>query len=352
MQTYLYPNNFQLTQIDQNLLPVYELQDPIFKMFPVRTKDTAHVIWEQKDDYTGVMQIRGYDGEFPMVQTVGINRFTINPGIYGEGMPITEQELTERRGFGQISQPISIADLVQDRHLHLMTRHWNRMSQITWTLLATGTYSVINDVTNSLGIIDAYQPQSYTSGTPWSTTATATPLADYRAVQLLHRGHSVSFGSKATAFQNLATWNAMIANSNTADLGGRRSTGLETIEGVAQYSALALKDNLPMVEIWDEGYKSDGITDNYTSGTFTTFIPDGAVIIIGKRTNGAPVGEFQLTRNAQNPDVSPGYFVKVTDSMATEHGRPPRKIEVFRGFNGGPQISYGSAIVILQTGVA
>lgn len=346
MQTYVYPTNLELQLVDQNLLPVLELADPIFELFPVREHDAARVAWEQEDDYQGLMQMRGYEGAFPSVNGTAVKRYSADPGVYGEFDVISEQELTERRGFGQLGTPIDISDLVLRRHAKLATRHYNRMSWILWQLLVTGVYNIVGP-TGAVIKRDAYAPQTYSAGTTWATHATAGPLADFRAVTLLHRGHSVSFGANATAFMNLSTFNDMIANSNTNDLGGRRTTGLQTIEGLDDYNKLALKDNLPQVKIWDEGYKSDG-TDGQTAGTFSTFIADGKVVVVGRRTNGAPLGEFQLTRNASNADMGSAPLVKVVDTGAGENEQPPRLIKVFRGFNGGPSVTMPGSIVVMS----
>jgi hypothetical protein len=343
-QTWVYPTNMELMEVDQNLLPVLELSDPIFELFPVRNHDSARVVWEQEDDYTGLMQMRGYEGEFPSVNGTAIKRYSADPGIYGEHDVVSEQEITERRGYGMVNQPIDVSDLVLKRHAKLATRHYNRMSWILWQLLTTGVYNIVGP-TGAVVKRDAYSPQSYT-GSIWATPATATPLGDFRGVTLLHRGHSVSFGSNATAFMNLKTFNNMIANTNANDLGGRRTTGLATIEGLDDFNKLALKDNLPNVRVYDEGYKSDG-NDGLTAGAFYTFIPDGVVVIVGRRTNGAPIGEFQLTRNASNPDCGAAPLVRVIDKGADENSEPPRKVKVFRGFNGGPAIQQPGAVVVM-----
>lgn len=346
VQTYVFPTNIELFEVDQNLLPVLELSDPIFSLFPVREHDAARVAWEQEDDYLGLMQMRGYEGEFASVGGTAVKRYSAAPGVYGEHDIISEEELTERRGFGQLGTPIDISDLVMRRHAKLATRHFNRMSWILWQLLTTGVYNILGP-TGAVTQRDSYSPQSYAAGTAWSTTATATPLADFRAVTILHRGHSVTFGNRATAFMNQKTFNNMIANSNTADLGGRRSTGLETIEGLDQFNRLAMKDNLPQVQIWDEGYKSDG-TDGNTAGTFVPFIADNTVVVVGRRLNGAPIGEFQLTRNASNANMGSAPLVKVVDTGAGENEKPPRQIKVFRGFNGGPSVTQPASVVVMS----
>lgn len=344
MQTYVYPSSIEMSEVDQALAPVLALNDPIFSLFPVRETDSALVAWEQEDDYLGLMQMRGYDAEFPSVPGSGVRRFTMDPGVYGEYDVITELEITTRRGYGTLNMPIDISDLVLRRHRKLATRHYNRMSQVMWTLLGTGVYKITGP-TGAVIKTDSYAPQTYTAAIPWASTATATPLADLRTVTLLHRGFSVSFGSSSSAFMNLRTFNSAIANSNANDLGGRRGTGLESVEGLEAFNRLATRDNLPNIVVLDEGFRSDG-TDGLTAGQWYPFIPDNTVILIGRRLNNAPIGEFLLTRNANNPNLGSMPFVKVVDS-ADGNGTPPRTIKVYRGMNGGPGLYLPGSVVVL-----
>lgn len=335
-----YPSSIELSTVDQNYLPILSQMDPIFQLFPVVEKDASLVAWEQRDDYLGLMQIRGYDAEFPAVPPAGQKRFMMEPGVYGEHDLITEYEITTRKGFGSMGQPINIRDIVVERTEKLATRHYQRMSWIMWTLLTTGRF-VVTGPTGAVVKEEAYNAQRFTAGVTWATVATASPLGNFRSVALMHRGSSVNFGSRAVAFMNQVTFNYMVSNTNANDLGGRRATGFQTIEGLADVNTLTAKDGLPNIVIFDEGYKDD-------AGTFTTYIPDNVIIVVGRRVNGASIGEFQLTRNASNSNVSSAPLVRVVDEGADENTKPPRKISVFRGFNGGPCIYYPGSVVIMS----
>ncbi len=343
---FVYPTNMELMAIDQDLLPVLSQSNPIFREFPIRERDATVLKWEQRGNYLGLMQAAGQEGEYPVIPAVAIADYELTPGRYGEHALIQGKEIEDRRGFGQVNQPINIKDLVIERHEQTATRQFNLMSYITWTVLSQGSYSIVAP-NNVIVKKDAVVLQSYDSvnngltGAYWSNETTGGPISDFRQVKLLHRGHSVMFDSKASAYMNLKTLNFMLANVNTADLFGRRSQGLETIEGIDQYNRfIAMRDNLPNVVEYDEGYLDD-------AGTFHPFIPDGVVVLIGKRTNGAALGEFSLTRNANNGNSS-SPLVKVVEKGLGENQAPPVQIGVFRGFNGGPRIFYGNAIVIMK----
>jgi hypothetical protein len=69
--------------------------------------------------------------------------------------------------------------------------------------------------------------------------------------------------------------------------------------------------------------------------------------VVGRRDNGASLGEFVLTRNANNPDLGSAAFVKIVDS-AEAGGTPPRTIKIYRAMNGGPAIWYPGSVVVMS----
>lgn len=266
-----------------------------------------------------------------------MKRWEMVPGAYGEFEPLDERELTDARAYGQFGQPMDISDRVIRAQRHLLERRLDRIENILWTLLATGTFSVAGPNGTTIAT-DAYSIQTYTASTGWATAATSTPLHDFRQVQLKHRGQSVSFNSDAKAYMNLGTLNNLLANTNNADLYGRRVTGLATVNSPEQLAQLLMQDALPNPVIYDEGYLDD-------SGTFHTFIPDNTVVVLGRRLNNAPLGRFVYTRNANNPNAAPGPYMRVIDN--TDRAIP-RSIEVHDGFNGGPAIEYPGAVVAMS----
>lgn len=335
MGTYVYPNNAEMTQVQQDMLPVLTQADPIFEIMPIETKNAAVVMWEQEDDYIGLQQLRGLNGAPPTVKAVGGKRFIVEPGIYGEMMSIDEMEITLRRGYGDFASPINISDLVRRRQDQLMTRMINRLKYIGWTLVVGGTFSV-NGPDGLVHHTDSFSLQTY-AGSDWSTVATATPLADFRAVKLLARGHSVNFGRQAKAYANSTTVNRMLANTNAGDIGGKRLNGGNSFNSLADMNQVLLDNDLPMVVDYDEGYKND-------AGTFANFIADDKVVVVGRRTDGGRIAGYQMTRNANNTNEAPGAYTKVVD----DPNRVPRNVEVHHGHNGGPAFYFPSAVVIMS----
>ncbi|MBS1716461.1 MAG: major capsid protein [Armatimonadetes bacterium] len=334
MSNYTYPSNAELTLIMQEKLPVRTMDDSVFNIMPLEDDDAALVLWEQEDNYTGLMNLRGLEGQPGRVSRVGMKQYMMQPGTYGDFISLDETEITISRAPGSVALPINLEQTILKRQDQLMNRAIDRLRYIGWSLVSNGQFTVptpSGDLTHS----DSFNLQTYVAGTPWSTSATATPLADFRNVKLLGRGKGVNFGQVATAYMNQVTFNNMVSNTNTADLAGRRVAELFAPLNLDEINRVLLGEQLPQIEIYDDGYLDD-------SGTFQSFIPDNRVIVVGKRPGGQKVASFKMTRNANNVDSGPGMYTKVIDKGELQ---VPRTIEVHVGFNGGPVVYYPSAIV-------
>ncbi|MEQ1761554.1 MAG: major capsid protein [Pyrinomonadaceae bacterium] len=333
MSNFVFPTAAELSEIEQVKLPVLTMNDPLFTVMPIRTSENFIVMWEQKDNFTGLQGLRGLDGSPARVNAVGGKRYQMTPGVYGEFSAINEEELTIRRQYGSFATPIDISDLVVDRQDQLLSRRIDRIRQIGWSVLQ-GSFAV----SGLQGIVhaDAYPVSRYTASVVWATRATATPLQDFRNVQLLEEGRSASFGSNAKAFMNRRTFNDMVANLNANDLAGRRVTGLLSVLNLDEINRVLMGEGLPQAVIYNDGYLND-------SGTWVPFIANNRVIVVGARSSGSTM-EYQMVRNATNPNMEPGAYTRVWDSAA-EDGRPPRRIEVHDGHNGGPALHFPGDIV-------
>lgn len=342
MTEFQFPTSNELRMIEQDKMPDLVRERPIFTHFPIETDDTPQLTWEQEDNYLGLQQLRGLGGDPPRVNKTGLKRYTMFPGIYGEFEPVDETELMMRRQYGTWSTPVNIDDLVVRIQDKLLLRRRDRQELILWTLVIAGVFSVAGP-SGAISHTDAYTTQTFTASVAWGTPATSTPIADFRAVQLLGRGHSVNFGAQARAYMSRTTYNKLMANTNAADLGGKKGPGLASISGPDEVNRLLSNDDLPQFTIYDEGYLSE------PSGTFVPFIADNKVVVIGRRPGNAPIGAYRMVRNVNNPDMAPGAYTAVIDRGADGPGRRiPRMIEVHDGHNGGPVIYYPSAIVLMN----
>ena len=341
--TFTYPSNSELMAIERDKIPLLSANRPIFEIIPMKNIKAELLMTEQLANIVGIQGVRGMNGAPKSVNGLGSTIRYGEPGVYGEFMTIDEKQLTAQRQFESYNQPIKIDDLVLMKQEQLLERRLNRIELNGWTLLANGTFTATDPVSGAVLHTDTYATQTYVPGIPWETSATATPLADFRGVQLLALGHSVSFGSNSRAYMNRLTLNKMLSNTNAADLYGRRVTGLATANSLNQINELFLNDDLPQIVVYEGSYFTE-------AGVATRYIPNNKVIVVGHRTTGVPVGNYQFTRNANNPDMAPGPYMRVTDSLNT--GNPvPRTIRLDDGHNGGPVLYYPAAVVAMTIGV-
>lgn len=303
-----------------------------FQIMPVREVKAARLQYEQRDNIRGLQRIRGYNGEFQRVSAVGGKQYDYVPGVYGEYMFIDEKELTTRRAYGQYG-PVDLTDLVLERQDILMQRRVDRMEWAIWTLLATGVISV-TDLEGQVLFTDTFPIQTFTAGVTWATVATATPLANIRAVKMQARGKGVTFGSAAKLYMNQSTAAFMLGNTNAADLGGKRTNGGDSINSINNVSEFTGRDDLPSVVVYDEGYLND-------AGTYVPFIPDNKAILVGSRNQGR-IGEFIETMNANNANSAPGPYQDVITTKA------PIALKVVDGINGGPCLYYPGSVVVMN----
>lgn len=336
MTTYQYPDNSELQLLDRELAAVLTLDNPLFEVMPIVEVNSHDLLWDIPNNITGLTNLRGLNGQPGNVTRLGANRFRVRPGVYGEFGTIDEDEMTRRAELGTYNVPVNVDDLVREIQDQITNRRVSLITKIGWLLLSTGTFSIAN--THS-GIVhtDTFDPQDYNAST-WGTVNTATPLADFRAVQLLSRGKGVSFGANAKAFMNRTTFNYLVANTNASDLAGKRQSGLAQPLSLSDINTVLLGEGLPQIVIMDDGYLND-------SGTFVSFIADNKVVVVGARPGGAKIADFAMTRNANNPGVAPGAYMFVKNRVGET---VPPTIEVHGGFNGGPRLYYPNAVVIMD----
>jgi hypothetical protein len=340
MPVFIYPTNAELNQILPDKIERMVAERAGFRIMPIRNVNAATVEWYQRDNVFGLQQLRGLDGAPPHVRRVGQKLLSYEPGVYGEFETITETELVKRAGGITNPAPIPIADLVAQAQDQLVQRQLDRQEYMIFTLLSTGSFSVPLPG-GQIGYTDNFPIQTYSRNVAWSTAATAMPLADFRNVQNLGVGFGIQFDNSAQAWLNRITANMLLANNNPADLQGRRNAyGATVVNSIPAVNAVLGNEGLPQLNIYDEGYFND-------ANTFTKFIPDGVVIVIGRRTTGEVIGNYVQTRNAVNDQFAPGPYAFVKDyaSANTVEKRVPPSIEIHQGHSGGPALYFPRAVV-------
>lgn len=343
MSEFILPTSADLKEVSQALLPRLTQDDPFFDSFPIVEEDTDVLMWEQMTRFAGLQQARGLGAEFPSVQPPRIRRFTMRPGVYGEFVPIDEVQLTRRRRQGTFGTPASIDDLVGPAQQLALQRRLDRIRWIGWTTLTTGTFSVTGP-TGAIVHTDSYDTQDVTAAVAWSNLTSSTPLHDMRQAQILSRGYSIDFGSRAKAFMNRSTFNYLMGNRNNNDFWGRRLQYGQTVNSLDAINTVLMGEDLPQLVIYDLTYLNEADADE--DKTPQLLIPTGKVVILGVRPGGEKLGDYAMTKNANNPGMAPGAFMAVVDSA--DYGRYPRTLEVMDGHNGGFRVYHPYGIVVVN----
>jgi len=330
-----FPTNAELRRIGSEVAPRMQATRVGFQIAPERNVNSFLIEWEQEDNSGGLQQLRGAGGAPPRIKQVGYKRFMYEPGVYGEQSIIGEEYLL--KGAGSITGDVNVdvTSEVLTRQRQLITRELDRKEHLIWTMLIQGTITVYGQG-NQIQWSDTFPVQTF-SCNDWDNLGAATPLLDFRLVRERGIGKGVSFGSNATAYMNSVTARKLLSNQNIADLGGKRIGGGNTLITLADLQQLFLADDLPRIQIYDDGYLNDAVT-------FTKFIPDDVVLVVGKRADGENVAEYHVARNILNPGMAPGSYEFVKQHL----DEVPPNIEVHRGHNGGPVILYPSAVVVMS----
>lgn len=339
-----YPTNYELKLLEPDMMAEAMLAaDPIFKDFPISPKPVHNIEWVMRENISGLQAARGLDGQPPRVQNLGASMYAMVPGVYGEQEVISERELTTRAPYNAPGAIINIDDLVVERMKMMVAREVSRVRNNIWTLLTTGRFMVFSLGTNALQHQGDYtiRQVAYTdtadglANIPWSAPATSKPLLDMQAVQqMIEQGTSCRFGTNAQMYMNRKTFNYII---NSISLGSRIIAGMKgLLPGLADIENLLSNYGLPRPMVMNDGYLDDNKAWQY-------FIPDNKIVWVGTRPNNDLIGEYVQTRNANDPNMAPGPYIKIVD----DPNIVPRNIRIDRGHNGGPAIYYPNGVVVM-----
>lgn len=341
MPTYTYPNDYELREIESSKLEAIREadNDPFEQFMPTRNSEDFDLRWTVAGYQGGLQQLRGLNGDPTYVKRAGMSDYIMKPGVYGEFMTVDEEEKTRRaqRFFpGLPGGRVDITDLVVQLQDQLLDRRMRLIQYIRDTLMMTGTFAIA-DKKGAGGYrhTDTYSVQTYDAST-WATVAAATPIADFRAVQLLGRGLNANFDSGATAIMNQTTFNNLIGNTNTADLGGQKTTTLSPLVGADQFNTVMLQAGLPRIRVYDGGYYAEG------GSSFNLYVPNGKVAVISRPVPQGTVGEYRMCWQAVTEAAGPYTLVKPNEQ------RVPPLHEVHDGHNGGPVMFRPWQVVIMD----
>lgn len=341
------PTNYQipvateLARVEQVLLPRFVNNIPFMKHFPFTFKRETVLRWTQRDNYRGLMAVRGLGGKPGRVSLVDDSVYLCDPGYYGDHVELDERDLTIRRDAATLSGgPIPLGDLVAEAQEILLTRRINRQAWIMAQLLLNGTFSVVSK-SGAVLHTDSYTQQVLTAAVKWNDHVNSVPLQDLRQLPIIVRGQSVNMGPAASIYLNQVTVNHLLANNNPADLGGKKVEYGNSILTLGTINKILEGEGLPKIEVVEDGYDDD-------TGVFQLFVPDGAGVAVGMRTSGVAIGEFRYTLNQQAPSGS-GVYTRVIDLGSIQI---PGSVQVHDGFNGGITLQFPGTIVKLANLIA
>lgn len=310
-----------------------------FDLFPLTERNEQDLILERNGVRRGLQWARGEDGPTGPARLPGLDTFRVSPGYYGDHHTIREGDLLRLRPLGEWTNFQEEPETVNKATEYLVERFRDRAEKNIWDLLLTGKF----EATNIGGVVlhrDMYLiDNANTPSVLFNVPATAFPIRYLRElIPAKQLGKSIRF-SKGRIIMNANTFNTIFANTNPDDLGGRRGEYGATINTAEAANEILLGQGLPKIEIYDEGYYPDP-----AGAAFVRFIPDGKILLVGTRTDGEPLGEYRMTRCANNPGSKPGMFVIVKD----QRDLVPANVIVQCGHNGGPVAEYPEGLICIN----
>ena len=326
-------------RIAPDLIQTQAEQDPIFQKFPIRELNAARLRWSIKDNYRGLMNLRGYDGAPTRVLRPGETLFETNPGVFGEFGQLDEMELTERaKGFpADMTVPCDVGDMVSEWQMVLTVRQAQRMAQMAWGLATTHNLTILFPQ-GGAGFTESYAGQTMTVAVLWSDPMNSTPIHDLRQLQFLYgRGTSNNFQQQAEAWMNGRTAQYIMQNRNPADAGGiRGDLGATIFNSVDEFNKILLASGAPKICIYEGAYQADQQPGAaFVNNNYVQYLPDGVVWVCAARPGNDLPGAFYYTRHMVNGGGTKPYAFVDDYTKAEPHPAVPPKIVIHQGFSGG-----------------
>lgn len=334
----------KLKQLMQLYLPRALDSRELLKLLPLTKDNSTTLIYERRQLNTGLQGARGLGGRSNGVRKPGVDQYKVQPGYYGDHWTITEQELVDLRDVGSWDDFDNYSEQSARGVQHLTQRFLDRCEYSIAQTFLTGGFTAAD----SSGVTkhrDLFNVPSYTPGTLFSDLANSQPLNYIRdLIPTLELGKSVSF-TKGFMLMSRPTVNLILKNQNAADLNGRRLQYGSTVNSLDDLNDLLLSNDLPKVKVYDAGYYSD---PPGTAPTFSRFLTNGKIVLVGVREDGEQLGEYRMTRAAQNDNSAPGEWYQVEDRRTKD----PCQVILRSGHNGGPVPYYTEGFARINAAAA
>jgi hypothetical protein len=331
-----------LREVASHLLERDIAKSKLLKLFPLVKRDETTLVFERQQVRVGQQHARGNDGPTGPVPKRGIDQFSVPASKYGDHYMITEGELIEKRAMGDIAKFMSTDKQTAAGVADLEDRYIARLHTNIANMLMNGTYTAA-DATGREMVREIYAIPQYTPNTLFDELGTATPLTYIRnLIPRLELGVSVNFRS-GVILCSRPTANLILNNSNAADMRGVRRDAGATINSIEDVNKLLAANDLPQIEVIDDGFYPGPVVSGRPTN-FTRFLTNGKMVLLGARDDNQPIGEYRLTRAAQN-NSQPGEWYTVEDNRQQNS---KHHILLSMGHNGGPVPYYPEAIAVIN----
>ena len=319
------------------------------KLCPLVNTQAQVVESDELDNDVGMTGVHTMDTDPRVRRRPGSRLHSFEPIPHKETELIKESEMLKARAWGTLGGVINIEYLVMDAFRRAMGMDDIRIEWEIWQMFQ----GELNIDENGYKLEEEFAIQEFTPNVAWDDLENAKVLSDLDTVSQMFVGTGAS-AQGAVMVGNGVTLNKIFENKNTDDLKGFTNENFR----VATYSVEDLNKLLtarkrPTFLEYDEGFYR-------TKQEFEKFIPDGTLIVVGKRMAGQQNTEYKLTptlHRTQNGMPAPGRFAfltvngqpNVTGTQAVslqqlgQHGNP--NIGVVHGFYGGPIMRYPRSII-------
>ena len=343
-----FPTNHELNEVVQAFKIDPTRYIGLSKLLPMNTSMAQKVRWDERDRDRGMTaaHVMGTDPKTDARQ--GSKTYEYEPIPFKETDILKESEILRSRELGTLAGTLDLSAEIARIAKNRFDKTMVRVEKLIWDTLK-GAIAIDE---NGVKIDETFAVQTHTPAVDWDTPATATPLADFNALKLKFRATGAN-AAGAVAYMNQKTCNWLLENQNAADIKGFQNSNFVALPySLDELNKVMSARGLPQIVVYDEGY----IAEN---DTWTPFLADAEVIVVGQRQAGESVGDFMSTpslHNSVNGQPGPGYF-----SLIEVNGQPSEqvgsvsmgqlgmaknpKVEITGGIYGGTRLIYPKSVI-------
>lgn len=301
------PNTLNLPTI-QVLNGAFEKWSPDESQFqgrllmPEEGYPMPYISWEDLAGIEGITPAHALDSPPP----VGTARArTVNfelPFYFGEQQQFNESDFLHIRARGTFDQ-LAGARLVVEEQQKMLVKLVTRIEQTRWAAMQGSLAINENGVKRTV----TYSTKSISSpSTLWSVVASANPIADLQAWNILFRGQG---DGPLRCYFNAKVASYLAQNSTVRDLIKANAMGALVGSNNIGEALTKVVGDVEFIQ-YDGGYKS--------GGTYYPFIPDNKIVLVKNPSMGQTLGGWKSTITAHNGgpfNPQPGRFMWVEDEM-------------------------------------